>query len=76
MVRPEPSEPGPGYYTDIPDGEQMLNVRVGADWSLETMKAAGFRTKRYLVDDPAAQIYGATSRYRRFAGSGAARLLT
>jgi hypothetical protein len=45
-------KPGPGYYTYIPDGEQMLNVRVGADWFLETMKAAGFRAERYLVDDP------------------------
>lgn len=45
-------KPGPGYYTYIPAGQQMLNVHVGANWFLQAMMAVGFRAERYIVDDP------------------------
>ena len=50
-------KPKPGFYDYIPADRQMVNVRVGTRWFLDSMRKVGFAAERWRVDDPTGLIF-------------------
>ena len=42
----------PGYYDYVPEGKELLSVKVGAQWFLERMRDAGFEAELVVMKDP------------------------
>lgn len=43
--------PKKGYYEYIPEGQGMVNIKVGREWFIEEMKKAGFEVMVYKIKD-------------------------